>query len=1108
MQIAERRRRLAPPLLVLVLTLLVAVRAAASAELSVPPELRGWEDWALQGHESHRCPWLVPGKPTDDLRICAWPSVLELQVDEHGGRFTQRWEAASDTWLPLPGGTDNWPEEVSLDASPAAVVVHDGTPGVRVAAGAHSMTGVFRWMRRPELLSLPRSVALVSLTIDGARVLNPQRNDAGIVLGAHATAREEERADVRVFRRLDDRIPALLRTEIHLAVAGEARELRLPAALPPGFQPTAIESPLAARLDPDNTLRVQVRPGDFGVTIEARGPSPVTEVRLPQRSTPWPREEVWSFAADDRLRVVAIEGVAAVDPAQADVPQQWRELPAYRMDSGTVLKVIERSRGLSAADGNDLRLERTAWLGFAGKGYTIVDKLSGMMRQDWRLDLEAPYALRSARTGSGEPLLVTSGVAHGLSGIELRTPSLDLTAVSQLERVRGLLPATGWHTRFTSVSGKLVLAPGYRLLAAVGPDAAPQAWLERWRLLDIFIVLLTATVAWRTFGVRTALIALAAAALTYQESGAPTWLWLAVLIAIALHRAAPAGRLRDCAGGARLLALALLLLSLIPFGITQVRLAVYPQLEALGLGAYTGYALAAAPAAPAVRHETLPERAVVEGIAYEAKTASALSSMAVSQDVAVTAARRTAAAEQFARYEPGALVQAGPGVPDWSYHVYSFSWSGPVEESATARFLISPPWTTRLWRLVGLLLAALFVIELTRRELPRLPSSWRARPQAAVGVVLVAVALASGAVPTADGATTPDPGLIDELRDQLLAPPKCAPDCAALLSADVTATAARLSVVLTVSALDAVGVALPGAEPNWTPDLVQVDGAGGAWVLRSPDGVRHVNLPRGRHVVRIEGPLEGSEALSLSFPLRPQVIDAHAPDWDLGGVSERHLMSGALELARKRVASTAPGGATARQEEFPPFVVVDRLFHLSHEWTIDTTVTRVAPKTAAFTVNLPLLPEEAVTTPGLKSSGGRLSLGLAAAERLQQFSSILPRSDSLELVASRDHSNTERWRFEVAPTWHADFSGIPAVAPDQDGAIWLFEYYPRPGERLAVRVTRPTAAAGGTLAFDSVALETSVGRRSSDTSLELHYRSTQGGRQTLRIPANAEVTKV
>src|SRR4029077_6713667 len=200
---------------------------------------------------------------------------------------------------------------------------------------------------------------------------------------------------------------------VRLVVAGEAREIQLPQVLPRGFVPTAVDGELAARLDPDNTPRVQVRPGEFDLTLAARGPSPLAEVRLGARPVPWPKSEVWSFRAEDRLRVVAIEGVPSTDPAQANVPREWRELPAYRMEAASVLRISERSRGLSAADANQLRLYRTAWLDFSGAGYTIVDHLSGQMRHGWRLEMLPPYALQSAHTDSGDWFLVTSSLGSG-----------------------------------------------------------------------------------------------------------------------------------------------------------------------------------------------------------------------------------------------------------------------------------------------------------------------------------------------------------------------------------------------------------------------------------------------------------------------------------------------------------------------------------------------------------------------------------------------------------------------------------------------------------------------------------------------------------------------
>ncbi len=1085
---------------------LLAAAAGASAQVSVPPELRGWEDWVLRGHETHRCPWLVPGRPSDDARVCAWPSALELSVDERGGRFTQRWEAATETWIPLPGNAEHWPEEVTVDGAPAAPVAHEAAPALRVAAGTHTVSGTFRWTRRPELLPLPPAVALLSLAIGGAHIASPQRNDAGVILGAPTVARQDDRVELRVFRLLEDELPALLTTQLELSVAGEAREIRLSGALPAGFVPSAIDGPLAARLDPDGTLRVQVRPGAFRLTLEARGPSPVGEVKLAEHAAPWPGDEVWSFKAQDRLRVAAVEGANPVDPAQADVPGDWRELPAYRLNATTPLRVVERSRGLSAQEGNELRLVRRAWLDFSGSGYTLVDQLQGQMRQGWRLDMRAPYALSSARGGEDEPLLITAGADAQLTGVELRTRRVELNAVSRLTRAGGAQPATGWHTRFAAVSGQLMVATGYRLLAVVGPDSAPQAWLERWRLLDVFAVLLIATVAWRLLGVPAALIALGAAVLTYQERGAPIWLWLAVLVLLALERAAPAGRLRRTATWARLAALVLLALALVPFVITQARLAVYPQLEALDALAESEPAgeesklLQYEPASPRVAKDAAPRagRGALGVVSAPAAQLSVPSASANTPEVIVTGARRSGEGP----YEPGAVVQAGPGLPDWRYHVYDYAWSGPVEENATARFIISPPWLTRLWRLVGIALSLLFVFELAGRRLPALPDPGRAG--AAAPLALLALALACSASPRAAAGPTPDSARLDELRSLLLEPPRCAPDCAAVLAANVSAQDGRLTVTLTVSALDAVGVALPGADPAWAPDAVSVDGAA-AWVARSQRGARYVSLARGRHVVRLEGALGPLEALSLTFPLAPPVVDVNAPEWDVGGLSERHLLAGALQLARRRQASAA---ASPRQEEFPPFVSIERLFHLGHEWTIDTSVTRVAPKSAAFTVRVPLLPQESVTTAGFRADGAELPVGLAAGADSTAFRSILPHSDALELLAAASATHAEHWRFEVAPSWHVDFSGVPAVLPEEESGAWTFEYYPRPGERLHLAITRPAALAGGTLAFDRVYVQSTVGKRSSDAHVVLNYRSTQGGRHTLTLPADAVVTEL
>jgi hypothetical protein len=74
--------------------------------------------------------------------------------------------------------------------------------------------------------------------------------------------------------------------------------------------------------------------------------------------------------------------------------------------------------------------------------------------------------------------------------------------------------------------------------------------------------------------------------------------------------------------------------------------------------------------------------------------------------------------------------------------------------------------------------------------------------------------------------------------------------------------------------------------------------------------------------------------------------------------------------------------------------------------------------------------------------------------------------------------------------------------------MWVYEFYPRPGEKLVAHITRPERAEGATLALDSVQQSVAFGKRSANTTLGFQYRSTQGGRHAITLPKAARVTAV
>ena len=547
----------------------------AQPDVAVPAELEGWRDWVLHGKEYRRCPFRFDSAATLPAEfVCAWPGELRLEVDDQGGRFEQAWTVyGGSQWLPLPGNTEAWPQQVTAGGRALEVVLRDGMPGVTLVPGEHGIAGRFGWDERPATLAVPTTSGLLSLTVDGERIRLPRVDARGVWLGdVEPTTQVPDSLVVDVYRRVVDEVPTRLDTLIRLDISGAVREEVLRPVLPATFTPLALASDLPVVLQPDGGLRLQARPGEWEVVVSARADEVLAEVGPPATVTNMPAEEIWSFQPVPSLRAAIAEAARPVDPTQVGSP--WTELPTFRIEAGGIMTVVERQRGLTDTD-NEINLSRRLWLDFDGAGFVFSDRIGGRMRSDWRLDMAAPYALLGA-TEHGADLQVTASEAG--AGVEVRRAGLGIEALGRVE-TRGRMPVLGWESDFESVTATLHVPPGHKLLAAAGVDAAPASWVGRWRVLDFFVLLIVTVATVRLFGRGAGAIALLALVLSYHEPGAPVWTWLNLLAAAALVRVAPEGRLKRLARSYRLMSLAVLVLWLVPFAIGQIRIAVYPQLQ-------------------------------------------------------------------------------------------------------------------------------------------------------------------------------------------------------------------------------------------------------------------------------------------------------------------------------------------------------------------------------------------------------------------------------------------------------------------------------------------------------------------------------------------------
>ncbi len=1092
--------------------------AAPLEPKEVPAPLKPWIPWVLHGKEREGCPFLYH---RGDQHRCAWPATLKITVTPKGATFQQTWLMSLEGYVPLPGDTRQWPQEITLKGTPLLVTEKTGAPHVLLSSGSHTVRGSFTWDHLPEYLRIPSETGLVSLTVNSRPILFPKLDAQGrlwVRTGDNGSSGKEgvkNTLDVQVFRKVVDEVPLHVVTSLTLDIGGDYREVLLGKILFADFIPVSLQSSLPARLEPDGRLRLQVRPGRWMIVFTARHPTSITSIALEPPGTPWATEEIWVFDAQPHLRLVEIGGVPSVDPQQTNLPDDWKALPAYRLHPGDALTFDVKRRGDPLPNADRLVLNRTLWLDFEKNAYTIQDKISGTITQTWRLEMNEPISLGQVRV-NGRPQFITRLADSPREGFEVRQGAIDITADSRLEGSLFTLPAVGWNRDIHQMQATLNLPPGWTLFGASGVDHVPGTWLGRWTLLDLFLVLITALAVGHLWGRSWGLLALATLTLTYHELGAPRWMWLHVLAATTLVRVLPTGKFQQAARIYRLASLSILLIIAVPFAVQQIRTGLFPQLEKpwhtpAQLVAKQGRAQAPQ------RGEAQPE-AQKEGKGKERIRGSFESA---DEHVSGFGLGYESGAIS-SRVDPTAKIQTGPGLPTWTWNQAFLRWSGPVKkEERVTLLLLSPALNFVLHILqiifVGFLLAR--VADWTGSLPPQGPTQgggWLQRLSThlrAASLLITSLVsgmvflLASYAAPYAH-ADIPSESLLTELRTRLLEKPDCLPACAQIPRLHLTVSSDTLRLRLEVHVQDDVAVPLPGHAAHWLPERALLDGTPAGGLFRDSGGTLWMRLPKGSHHVQLEGALPKRSTVQLFLPLPPRRTSVESDGWNVSGLHENGATDPQIQLTRIKHSKDDPGTAALEPTTLPPFVRIERRILLDLDWRVSTTVTRVSPPGTAILLEVPLIHGESVTTDGVRVKHDKVLVSMGAGQREARWDSVLARTARLPLIASEATEWTETWRLNISPIWHPSFEGIPVIHQSAPTGHYLPEWRPWPGERITVSITRPIGVTGRTLTIDHSRLRVKPGKRATDTTLSTTIRSSQGGQHLITLPQSAQLESV
>jgi hypothetical protein len=465
------------------------------------------------------------------------------------------------------------------------------------------------------------------------------------------------------------------------------------------------------------------------------------------------------------------------------------------------------------------------------------------------------------------------------------------------------------------------------------------------------------------------------------------------------------------------------------------------------------------------------------------------------------------ASSGLSRVDPGARVQTGPGLPNWTWRAHRLAWSGPVTPEETLNLWLLPPWATALLKLIGLALLALALAAVAGWKPPRLPRMPQMRRTTAGAAAALLTALALTPPPSeAQAAAWPSDEQLKALQGKLAAPPDCLPRCAELARLLVSASGSAVQLRAEIHAQALVAVPLPGQGTGWQPTGVLLDGQPAA-TRRDAEGRLWAAVPAGVHQLLLAADVGASSSLDIALPLPPRTLQAELKGWTLAGLDPRGQSTGAITLSREAQAGSARAeDAGTQRDALPPLVRVDRRLALGLRWQVATHIERLAPSRAPLRVRWALLPGEAVADPRVTVDGGVASLQLGGDDSAEVTSTLQP-AGTLALAAGKEPHQVERWTLAASAQWHVTHAGLPPTALQQGGE-WLPQWRPWPGETLKLTITKPAGVGGQTLTLDSARTEITPGERSTDVSLGLRLRASLGGPHTLKLPAGAELLAV
>lgn len=1138
------------------------------AERDVPPQLKGWEKWALDGYKKPVCDFAASNEKE---KFCYYVSELSLDVLGRTLNFNMRVKTLEEGMVLLPGSKDVMPAEVTSGGRRLAVLEKNSRPYVLLAAGEYLITGVARSKENIRSFYVPNEAAVLNLRINGKSISGPTIEKDGTLRLDATTSGKKETDDLSytAVRKISDGVPLTQVLHIDLNVTGSQRVENLGKVIPENFTPMSINNQIPAHIQKNGELIAEVRPGNWWIEITFRQINDTLTISTEELLS---ESEVWVLekAADRRV----IRESSTMRPMQTKnikIPDSWRKLPAYEVRKGE--DVTLTSIPYTANREDELGLRREIKLSYDGKFYSVRDNISAKFKENGRLNLATPFKLSSAEI-DGEAQSITTDEASKL-GLEVRKGNSNLTTVSRAESKIGL-PVTGYDRTFETARWSLSLSPGYKLFAVSGADKVSDSWVSNWDLLSIFIVAVMGVILYYLFDRPKAILGTCAFILLHPVFPAFTstsfMICAAIFVLRYLDQKSLAYRFVKFLKISLMLFLGLATLS---FLVVHLREVIYPVFDTgyvrnpLGsllspsflasfyvvlLLAYWIVKVFTNPASTSGKKGMAIFAAIIAFIvfvsgslsnffslfesgvrfsqhavyelassepfgAYDgmvlAKKSAPRSRMAVSASNQMLTENfkmmnKNVKLEQYQSMDLGRnRIQTGVGFPSFSTKSIDITLKGKVNASDKFGIYVISPTLNLFITLAQMLLAAMLLLYFSEMKV-KLPASKNGKKKwYAKFLPLIMLAMF---VPSAARANElPSEQMLKELKTKLTREEKaaCLPDCAAIPQGRLVITGNQLTLNLQVHASsNKTVVPLPSIRADGAGfakiEQVLVNGAPYSALIRKGDNL-NVSLNKGVHQITIRALLDDN---SDSFSITASKPKIGVMSSELSGFAvNESVTSGSqvFQINRTKRAVAKSNLSSSSRIEMAAFFEITRSMDIGALWQVTTTVRRINQSQGSASIDVPLLEGEKVISLEGTLLKDAIRLSFAPSETVKTFSSLLPVDQAIHLFVPQNVKNyREVWRLNLETTWSMKKTGIDPIVDNSSRTV----FKPSAGDSLVLSMLRPAGVDGEVITFDSVTYNISSARQITSLELFLKMRASEAGTHSITLPKDTVVKEL